>query len=170
MTNPTPLGAVWRGLAAGVVGTAAMDLLQFYRYKRGGGDSGFIEQEFTPGLTTFEEAPAPAQIGKRLIEGVFDRQIPDRRAALVNNLTHWSYGISWGIPYGIVAGSASAPPPVRCGAAFGSIVWAGDYVLLPLAGLYEPIWKYDAKTLADDLASHVVYGVTAAIAFRLLSP
>ncbi len=170
MSQPTPLGASWRGLAAGAIGTAAMDLLQFYRYRRGGGQTGFVEQEFTPGLSSFEEAPAPAKIGKRVVEGVFQHEVPDRRAALVNNVMHWSYGIGWGMPYAIVVGSIGSLPTVRSGAAFGSIVWASDYVLLPLAKLYEPIWKYDAKTLADDLTSHVAYGVATAIAFRLLSP
>jgi hypothetical protein len=30
------------------------------------------------------------------------------------------------------------------------------YVILPLAGLYKPIWEYDARTLADDLSAHLV--------------
>ena len=28
------------------------------------------------------------------------------------------------------------------------------YVVLPLGGLYQPIWKYDVKTLAEDLGGH----------------
>ena len=36
-TAGTPLGAVGRGLAAGAVGTLAMDLLLYARYRRGGG-------------------------------------------------------------------------------------------------------------------------------------
>lgn len=116
----TPLGASWRGLAAGAIGTAAMDLLQFYRYRRGGGQTGLVEQEFTPGLSSFEEAPAPAKIGKRVVEGVFEHEVPDRRAALVNNVMHWSYGIGWGMPFATVAGSIGSLPTVRSGAAFGS--------------------------------------------------
>jgi hypothetical protein len=44
-------------------------------------------------------------------------------------------------------------------------VWISDYVILPLAGLYKPMWEYDAPTLAQDLGGHLVYGVTAAVAF-----
>jgi hypothetical protein len=36
-------------------------------------------------------------------------------------------------------------------------------------GLYEPIWKYDRKTLAKDLTAHLVYGLGTATALRLLS-
>jgi len=42
-------------------------------------------------------------------------------------------------------------------------------VVLPLAGLYKPIWQYDAKVLAKDLGAHCVYGLGTAATFRLLS-
>jgi hypothetical protein len=42
-------------------------------------------------------------------------------------------------------------------------------MVLPLAKLYEPIWKYDLKVLANDLSAHHLYGLTTAAAFRLLS-
>jgi hypothetical protein len=42
----TPLRAVAQGMLAGVVGTAAMDLLWFYRYERGGGSSGLLKWEY----------------------------------------------------------------------------------------------------------------------------
>ena len=72
----TPLGALARGLVAGMVGTAAMDLVQFPRYKRGGGNDRLLAWEFSAGLKEWEQAPAPAHIGKRVVEGVFQRQPP----------------------------------------------------------------------------------------------
>ena len=45
----TPVGAVVRGLASAAVGTLAMDLLLFARYKRGDGKSGFREWELSEG-------------------------------------------------------------------------------------------------------------------------
>ena len=116
----------------------------------------------------WEQAPAPAQIGKRVVEGVFQRQLPPERAALVNNLVHWGYGIAWGGLFGLVEGSLRAPR-VRHGLALGATAWTSDYVLLPLAGLYRPIWEYDAKVLAKDLGDHLVYGLGAAGAGRLLA-
>jgi hypothetical protein len=157
----TPLGALARGAVAGVVGIAAMDLVQFARYRRGGGNDRLLAWEFSAGLKDWEQAPAPAQIGRRVVEGVFQRQLPPQRAALVNNLTHWGYGIAWGGLFGLVAGSLRAPK-VRHGLALGATVWMSSYVLLPLAGLYRPIWEYDTKVLAKDLGDHLVYGVSAA--------
>ena len=170
MHDPPPLGVVWRGFAAGALGTAAMDMLWFSRYKRDGGEDGFIDWEFSRGLGSWDDAGAPAQIGKRLFEGLFQRQLPGERAGLVNNVMHWSYGLGWAVGYAVVASSLRARPTARTGIAFGSLVWASDYVVLPLAKVYKPIWKYDARTLADDLSAHLLYGLTTATALRLLSP
>jgi hypothetical protein len=144
-----------------------MDVAWFIRYKRDGGESGFVDWEFSSGLCSWEQAPAPAQIGKRLVEGVFQREVPPDRAAFVNNLTHWAYGLFWGTQYGIVAGSLRTQR-IRYGLAFGSIVWASGYAVLPLARLYKPIWEYDGKTLAKDLSAHLAYGLGTATAFRAL--
>jgi hypothetical protein len=166
--TPTPLGAVARGVLAGAVGTLAMDLLAFARYRRGGGESGFGEWEFSSGLSSWEDAPGPAQMGKRLIEAFLQRKVPAERAGMVNNAMHWAYGAFWGAQYGIVAGSLRRPRALWQGAAFGALVWASDYVVLPAAKVYKPIWEYDAPTLAKDLSGHVVFGVAADASLRAL--
>ncbi len=169
MAAAAPLHVLARGLGAGAVGTVAMDLLWFSRYKRGGGDDGFVDWEFSRGLARWEDAGPPAQIGKRLFEALFRRQLADEQAGLVNDVMHWSYGLFWAAQYAIVASSLGARPGPRSGIAFGAIVWASDYVVLPLAKVYKPIWEYDAKTLADDLSAHLLYGVATATTFRLVS-
>ena len=73
-----------------------------------------------------------------------------------------------GAAYGVVAGSLRQPLPLY-GPPFGAVVWASSYVLLPEAGLYKPIWEYDAKTLARDLAAHLCYGAGTGTAFWLLA-
>jgi hypothetical protein len=160
----SPIGALARGVLAGAVGTAAMDLLWFYRYKRGGGDSGLRDWELAVGVTDWDKAPVPALVGKRLYEGLFQRALPADRAALTSNIMHWGYGLTWGALYGLVAGSV-CPPRIRSGLAFGAAVWTSDYVVLPLTKLYKPMWEYDAATLARDLSAHLVYGVATAAAF-----
>jgi hypothetical protein len=161
----TPVGAVLGGLAAGTVGTLAMDLFLYARYRDGGGKSAFPDWEFSADVHSWEEAPAPAHVGKRLFEGLFQRRLPDSRAALVNNVTHWAMGILSGAQFGLVAGSLSAAR-VRYGVPFGAAVWAGGYVVLPAARLYKPMWEYDAPTLAQDLGAHLVYGLTTAAVFN----
>jgi hypothetical protein len=169
MNCVTPLGAAFRGLLAGAIGTAAMDAVLFARYRRGGGKSRFGSWELSSGIATWDDAPAPAQVGRRLVEGLFQRQLPADRASLVNNVTHWGYGIFGGLQYGIVA--ASLPElRVRYGLGFGAGVWGAGYVVLPPMKLYEPIWAYDAKTLANDLSAHLVYGLATAAVLQKLFP
>jgi hypothetical protein len=43
-----------------------MDALLFARYRRGGGKSGVAEWESSAGLSSWEDAPAPAHLGKRI--------------------------------------------------------------------------------------------------------
>ncbi len=64
----TPFGVLLAGLLAGAVATAAMDLVWFVRYRRGGGQSSVLQWEFSAGLNSWEQAPAPARVGKRIVE------------------------------------------------------------------------------------------------------
>jgi hypothetical protein len=164
----TPLGAVVRGAAAGAVGTVAMDLLWFSRYRRDGGDSGFVEWEFSAGLSSWDDAPAPAQFGRRLIQGILQRELPPERARLVNNIVHWATGVGWGAAFSLVSGSL----PTRRrwhGLIWGTGVWVQSYVVLVPAKLYKPMWEYDAETLWKDLSAHLVYGLATATTFRMLA-
>jgi hypothetical protein len=163
----TPLGAVVGGAVAGAAGTVAMDSLWYYRYRKGGGKEPFLAWEFSVGLKDWDDAPAPAQVGRRIYEGLFQTQLPPESAALTNNVMHWLYGLGWGAAYGIVAGTV--PIRIRHGLGFGALVWSSGYVVLPLAKLYKPIWEYDLRTLGKDLSAHLVFGLGTATAFRLLT-
>ena len=166
MSRTTPLGAVVRGAVAGAIGTLAMDTLLYLRYRRGGGTDSFRDWEFSASVKTWADAPAPAQVGRRLFEGLFQRKLPDSSAALVNNITHWAFGIANGAGYGLVAGSLRKPR-ISYGPVFGASVWSGGYAVLPAAGLYKNIWEYDKTVLAKDLSAHLLYGTTTAAAFAL---
>ncbi|MEA2932498.1 MAG: hypothetical protein QOI56_1283 [Actinomycetota bacterium] len=167
-TTMTPLGALFRGTTAGAVGIAAMDVLRYARYRRGGGTQGLVAWETSAGLSDWDGAPAPALAGKRLAEGVFGIELAPRWARLTNNLTHWGLGKLWGGGYGMVAGTTGDTRAWH-GPALGTLVFGTSYVVLPLAKLYRPIWEYDAKTLAEDYSAHLVYGIATALAFRVVS-
>lgn len=161
----TPLGAVVRGAIAGAAGTAAMDTAQYLLYRRGGGSQPFPAWETSEGLSTWEDAPAPAQVARRIVEGLTQHELKPGTARLANNTTHWATGIAWGAAYGVLAGS-TPKRRVCLGLVWGATVWASSYVLLPALGLYQPIWEYDAATLAKDLGVHLVYGLATAATFR----
>ena len=165
----TPVGAVVRGLASAAVGTLAMDLLLFARYKRGDGKSGFREWELSEGIVELGPGAGTGAGRQTAGRGPVPARLRTGSRPLVNNITHWGYGIVGGAPYGLVVGSLTRNR-VWFGVPFGAGVWGSGYVVLPAAGLYQPIWEYDRRTLANDLSAHLVYGLTTAAVFRALSP
>ena len=163
----TPLGAIASGMAAGLVGTVCMDTVRFLRQRRSGGEQSFRKWEFAR-VRNWQEAPDPGQVAKRVIEGFTERKLPDGAAWPISTMMHWSYGTSWGALYGVLAASARTPNLIY-GVPFGAFVWLSAYAILPTAGLYEAIWKYDGKTLGQDLSAHLVYGVSTSTVFLVLS-
>jgi hypothetical protein len=163
----TPLAAVAGGLLAGVVGTVCLDTVQYLRYRRARGTENPLAWEFAP-VPTWEQAPDPGQVARRVIEGFTRKKLSDRWAFPVSTAMHWAYGSSAAALYGIVAGSLRRPHAAY-GLPFGASVWAAGYVILPEGGLYKPIWEYDAKTLAWDLSGHLAYGAGTGVTFWLLA-
>ena len=127
--NPmTPLAAVVAGLLAGAAGTVCLDAVHYLKYRRSGGTDSPLAWEFAP-IQSWETAPAPGQVAKRVLEGFTQRKLPDRSAWLTSTIAHWAYGSSAGAAYGILAGSLPAPHP-GYGVPFGAAVFVGDYIAL----------------------------------------
>ena len=158
---------ILRGVAASTVGTLAMDASIYRRYRHDGGTEPFPAWEFSEGLTSWERAPAPARVARRFLQRALKRDVPPRYVRLLNNATHWGFGLAAGAGYGLLVGSRQTR--VWYGIPFGASVWAGGYVVLPQLGIYEQIWKYDVKTLRKDLTTHLVFGTATATAFWLLA-
>ena len=149
------------------MGTVCLDTVQYLKYRRADGTKGPLAWEFAP-VDTWETAPDPGQVARRVIEGFTQRKLPDRWAWPISTAAHWAYGSTAAAVYGVMAGSARRPHPAY-GLPFGAAVWAAGYVVLPEAGLYKAIWKYDTKTLAWDLSAHLAYGTGTAATFWLLT-
>ena len=162
------LATTVRGVAAAAPGTLAMDASLYRRYRHDGGNAAFPGWESSEGLVSWENAPGPALAAKVLLEGVFKREISPRYARLLNNATHWGFGLAAGAAYGLLIGSRRRTK-VWYGLPFGAAVWASGYVVLPQLGVYKPIWKYDLETLAKDLSAHLVFGTATAAAYSILT-
>jgi uncharacterized membrane protein YagU involved in acid resistance len=145
-----------------------MDATLYRRYRHDGGNAAFPDWESSEGLVSWENAPAPALVAKQLLEGVLKHELSPRYARLLNNATHWGFGLAAGAGYGLLLGSRRKPK-LWYGLPFGAAVWASGYVVLPLLGVYEPIWKYDLETLGKDLSAHLVFGTATTAAFRVLA-
>lgn len=168
MTQVTPLGAVARGVVAGMIGTAAMTAWQEISMKlqsSGVNASSAGEAEPpSPPRDPWEQASAPAKVARRFLEGVFDERVPPERIGLLTNAMHWGYGIGWGVAYGLIQGT-SPGPALRRGVLFGTAVWAMSYVTLVPMGFYQPPWKYSPQELAMDISYHLAYGAGLGVGY-----
>ncbi len=150
----TPLGAIGRGLLAGAAGTAAMTACQTAAMKAQGG----------------QPSTVPGQVAQRVGEGVFRRKVPDDQLGTLTQVMHWSYGTSWGAVYG-AAQSTLHLPALHHGLLFGTLAWGtGSLIGLPAMQLAPPVWQRPPAGTAMEAGYHLVYGLGAALAYRLLTP
>jgi uncharacterized membrane protein YagU involved in acid resistance len=82
----------------------------------------------------------PAEVGKRVIRGVFHRRFDESQTQLLNNLMHWGYGTGWGAGYALTDGVKLSV--IARGLAFGSLVWSASLLELPAMKLAPPVWDY----------------------------
>lgn len=164
----TPAAAIARGAAAGLAGTLAMDALWYRRYRRGGGEDGFLDWELSAATESYEQAGAPAQVGKRIVEGFLQRGLPPASAGMMNNAVHLLTGVAWGATHAIITTSTPAPHAAT-GPLTGATAWAASYAMLTPAGIYKPMSEYPPAVLWQDLSAHLVFGLGTGIAFAALN-
>jgi hypothetical protein len=80
-SKKSPAATVLQGLAAGALGNAVFTLHQ--RLARGGGDGQEPPQDWS-------DAPEPAQVGQRVVEGVLQKEVPLERAGLLTQVVRSS--------------------------------------------------------------------------------
>jgi hypothetical protein len=152
--------SILRGLAAGIAGTAVMTAYQLAVAKAQG------KPLTTPVPHRWADAPAPAQLAKKLADRVGrGRRLTRAEVPLLTNVMHWGYGITLGMVYGL---AADGEDPVAEGLAFGAAAWALSYAELVPAGIYRPPWEYPPEELAVDLSYHLVYGLGVAASYAAI--
>jgi hypothetical protein len=156
------------GALAGVIGTTAMDLLLYQRYRRDGGKAALSRWEFAGDVMSWDDASAPGQLGRKALRFGMGQDPPHEWARATTNIAHWATGVGWGMQYGALASSTSRHRWLRA-LALGPAVWLSGYIVLPLAKVYKPIWEYDVRTLRDDLSAHLVYGAVVSAGFAALT-
>jgi hypothetical protein len=163
--------AVLKAVLAGAAGTAAMTAHQQLRQRLGQHETEPEEGKDHPAdeqADPWESAPAPAQVGRRLIEGALGRSVSPRAIPALTQVMHWSYGSMWGSVYAIARESVRARGPLL-GPLFGLGVWTASYVQLVPLGIYEPPWTYPVKAVRDEIGYHVTYGSTVAVTYGMMA-
>lgn len=139
---------IGRGLAAGVVGTAAMTVSSTLEQRRRGREA--------------STAPADAAMKVLGIEGFCD----DAAKSRFSNLVHWAYGTGWGVPRALL--DAAGLSPATATAAHGALLWSSEQVMLPALGVSPPLWEWGATEVAIDATHHVVYAIATGLAYEAL--
>ncbi len=129
---------VFAGAIAGALGTLAMDLLWYRRYRSGGGTQAFVAWETSEGTEGYEGAPAPARTAKAVAD-IVGITLPDSSARTVNNVVHWITGIGWGKAHGTVSTALGTTTPIL-GPVTAVVAWSHQLRGTPPAlGVYKPI-------------------------------
>ncbi|MGH2717000.1 MAG: hypothetical protein ACRDJU_00245 [Actinomycetota bacterium] len=162
----TPLRVLSDGAAAGLMATVAMDAVRYAKERRSGSDQSFADFELARGVDSWEAAPAPGQVGRRLIEGLRQKPLPASAARPVTTGVHLATGALRGAAFGLVASSLHRGR-FPWALAFGPLVWAANYSALTAVGMYKPT-EQEPSSVASDVGVHLVYGIGGAVAYYLV--
>jgi hypothetical protein len=138
---------IGKGLAAGLVGTAAMTL------------SSTIEMK----LRGRSASSTPSDAAGKVL-GVQPRNAEGK--ARFSNVVHWSYGTAWGGIRGLIG--ATGMPRVAADATHFGGVWGAALITLPSLKVAPPVTEWGWEEVAIDALHHLVYAAATGIAYELL--
>ena len=140
--------AAGKGLAAGMIGTAAMTVSSTLEAKLRGRE--------------FSTAPAKAATKALGIETFDDGEAYARFSTLV----HWGYGTGWGVVRGLLR-TVGVSPKLATPAHFAAL-WGSALYTLPKYQVAPPITEWEGEDVAIDVFHHLVYVTATAVAYELL--
>jgi hypothetical protein len=140
---------VGKGLAAGLIGTAAMTVSSTVEAKLRGRPA--------------SSAPARATAKVLGIESFED----DIAAARFNDLSHWGYGTSWGALRGLLA--ATGMPGRTATALHGAAIYGSAQATLPALEIAPPVVFWPKEEIAIDAFHHAVYAAATGLAYELIA-
>jgi hypothetical protein len=147
LADPGVLEAVLKGLAAGVVGTAAMTM------------SEKIEQS----KTGREDSMVTTEVGAILTEPSLET---GAQAAKLGKVVHWTHGVTWGMVRGLLA---LTPLNSFVASALHYIsLWSSDVVLYRVLGIQPLPHRWGTKPLITDLFHKLVLSVVTSLVFIAL--
>jgi hypothetical protein len=71
-----------------------MDLVWFARFRRTGAQQSPVAWETAEGVDKWEDASAPGQLGRRIVEALTQRELPDQWVRTMTNVVHWATGLA----------------------------------------------------------------------------
>ena len=148
MRATTLAHGIGKGIAAGLVGTAAMTVsstLEAKLHKRDDSTAPARAAAKELGIELFEDGEAYAKF---------------------SNLVHWGYGTGWGVARGVLR-AVGVSPRLATPAHFAAL-WGSAIVTLPKLEAAPPVTQWGKTEIAIDLFHHAVYVAAAGAAYELL--
>ena len=139
---------IGKGLVAGFLGTAAMTF------------SSTLEAR----IRGRAASSAPARATAKML-GIKEFE-DDLAKARFNDLSHWSYGTSWGIVRGLLA--ATGMTPASATITHGAAVYGAAQVTLPALDVAPPAIFWSKEEIAIDAFHHAVYATVTGLAYDLI--
>ena len=182
MPNQRLLRGALAGVAGGIAGTMAMDVISaiwtlLRRRHWHAGEATLVQQGGRPDVDQAKElgrhsgereAVATTAIAERTAEATLGRPLSPGERHEGGRLVHYLFGAALGGCYG----AASEQLPVLGGGRgipFGIAVWVGGVeIALPLLNLSDAPGKYSAKHHAFAAVTHIAYGFTTEVVRRSL--
>ena len=143
------VGAVGRGLVAGVVGTAVMTVVQ----------------QADVAVSGRAPSAVPGQVGAHLLPGRDPRSTDDVHR--LNLGVHWAHGLTMGAVRGLLA-TAGLRGATGTGAHF-ALLWVGDALLYKSLGIAEMPWRWSGRELVTDLAHKGIYTAVTGVTYDALA-
>ena len=153
-SDPAPLRGLAAGIAAGLVGSLAMNLFQKAWAKA------------VP-LPSSGDDPATVKAAQRASRAATGRFFAKEDKETAGNAVHYLFGAVLGGAYGLLA-EYRPELTTGYGTLFGAASAAFDEVGVPAADLSGPPTDFAAATHAYALASHVVFGGVTEATRRLV--
>jgi putative membrane protein len=158
--------AVWKGMAAGAAGGLAASWTMNRFQSLWAAAAKNLSHKQGEGQKPDEDATV--KTARALSRRLLHHDLTEDQKKWVGPVVHYAFGTLAGTIYGAFAGKASLAR-AGFGAAYGSAVWlAADEVAVPAFGLSKSSRERPASSHVQELAAHVVYGVTTDLVRRAI--
>ncbi|HEV7349958.1 hypothetical protein [Telluribacter sp.] len=136
--------AIGVGLIAGLAGTAAITISQMIEMK----------------ITKRKGSDSPTKAVSKVLNV---KPVNKEKKPKVIQEIHWTYGISWGVPRGLLSLAGLSGIPAT--AAHFAAVWGTELVMLPSLDVAPPVTEEAPEAIATDALHHAVYAITAGLVY-----
>lgn len=144
---------ILKGLLAGMVGGVAAS-----------GAKALAEKPFSPRPESKDSPPVV------LVEKLADRALSGREKKTAETFIHWTFGTLVGGVYGVLV-ELEPRTASGLGTMFGAALWASTHATtLPALGLDAPPTELPVGRQANELFTHLIYGLSLELARRTVRP